>query len=226
MSYEVKLKLRLENIKEYSIPKRCSSCYAKQAKERRVLQAEHMLKGKKKIRWTIQLPVCKSCDYMMEVLANYRPSKHGPPWRARGNRYVAVVFVALVVIAVTLQIIPAGSIPGLTSQIKNWLLAGLAVVFLVMYYWNWQVSQKARMSVYRDLVDEDGHEFGDVNVVDDTYGPVLIFDNEAYGKAFEDANPKYIVTDISEQLDYGEEMAPIPRWKRWLQSFMGAFRIR
>lgn len=227
MSYEVRLKIRLENLKSQSIPKRCSSCYGKPARNRRVLTALYQARRMQRVQWNIQLPLCDTCQGLAEVLADYRPSKHGPAQRAKGNRQAALALLILSVIAIAAVIIPNTAFVNMIGVNRGLVFALLAALFGGTYYWNHQANQRGREAAYQNMVDQVGHEFGDVTIEKGTYGPILTFDNDDYGRAFAEANPDFVLeADVpQEELDQYlvDRETRSERVVRWLQS---AFRIR
>ena len=226
MSYQVKLRLRLEDIQAHSVPKQCSSCFARQAPERRMVMARYNVKRGENIQWSIQLPLCKACHDLVDVLQNYRPSKHGPPDRAKGNRRTALVLVLLSLAAIAILLAPYSLITAVYGLDKAWVSGVLGAVFIGAYLWNYRANERARLAVYQEMVGRAGHTLGDVQITKGRQGPILIFDNEDYGNAFAKSNKDLLVTG-DEQPDLDDQItAPEPRWKRLVRVFVNAFRIR
>jgi hypothetical protein len=196
VSYRVQLKLRLEDLKTYNVPKECSSCFHQPAPHRQVLTTEHRVGKQTRVQWMIQLPLCETCYQMQQVLDEYRPSQHGPPERAQGNRRATLAMVILVFLLAIGLWLPASSVPELGGSSKFWSLAVLGVVLVGVYYWNWRANQRAQLTIYRDMVVRAAHEFGKVEVEDEKQGPILTFDDEAFGHAFEESNRDLLITDL------------------------------
>jgi hypothetical protein len=227
MSYEVRLKIRLENLKSQSIPKRCSSCYAKPARHRRVLTTQYQARKMQRIQWNIQLPLCDTCQGLAEVLADYRPSKHGPPERATGNRNAALALLIVSVVAIVSLFLPNNlfiSTLGISKGIAFFLLAAL---FGGIYYWNYQANQRGRVAAYQKMVDEIGHPFGDVTIEKGTFGPVLTFDNDEYGQAFAEANSEFVLDEVIPEEELDKYLADREtRAEKIMRFLLTAFRIR
>jgi len=232
VSYRVRLRLRLENLKAYSVPKRCSSCGRKPATERRVLHAEHRAPRREgqRIRWAIQLPLCQTCHAMAEVLHNYRPSRHGPLWRAAGNRWAAGGLLVLALMAIGILWVPTNRFVEWTASLR-YLASGVSgVAFVSLYLWNYWANRRARVVAYRNLAEAAGIEFGDVRAYADAsrggQGPVLVFDNDDFGRAFADSNREHVVIEGEDHLI--EEPAPRPKStaQRIGRLLLDAFRVR
>jgi hypothetical protein len=200
VSYQVQLKPRLEDIKAYSVPKECSSCFRRPAPQRRLLTAQIQVGRRTRVEWMIHLPLCEPCHEMYQVLYHYLPSRHGPPDRRRGNRRATLALMILVLGAIAGLILPESLAPWLTglNRFGVVFVIGLAVVGL--YHWNSRASQRARSALYRGMVEEAGYEFGDAEFRNvepprgifgkrgEEQGPILVFENEAFGRTFEKAN--------------------------------------
>jgi hypothetical protein len=203
MSYQVQLKPRLENIKAPSVPKQCSSCSGKPAPRHRSLTSLQRMEKRAKVQWTIQLPLCEPCYQMYQVLYHYLPSQHGTPEQRRSNRRTSLVQLGLFLVTVVSIALPESLVPWLTALNKFGILLVMGALIIGITYWNSRASQNARSALYKDLVQKAGHEFGDVEIRSaelprstfsfgrqkgDVQGPTLLFDNEAFGRAFEKAN--------------------------------------
>ena len=203
MSYQVQLRPRLENIKASSVPKQCSSCSAKPAPRHRSLTSLQSMGRRARVQWTIQLPLCETCYAMYQVLYHYLPSQHGTPEQRRANRRTSMIQLALLLVTMASIALPESLVPWLTALNKFAILLVMGALFIGITYSNSRASQNARSALYQDLVDKAGHEFGDVEIrgvepprstfsfarrKGDVQGPTLLFDNEAFGRAFEKAN--------------------------------------
>ncbi len=135
MSYQVELKLRLEDLQAHNVPKWCSSCFGRPARERRELTAQYQLKRGHAIRWTIQLPLCQGCNEMAEVITSYRPSKHGPPERAQGHRWAALALLVVSVVAIAALMVPQSTVTELTGLTHPAMFTILAMLFVGLYLW-------------------------------------------------------------------------------------------
>lgn len=213
MSYRVQLKPRLETIKAGSVPRQCSSCSGKPAPRHRSLTSLQQVGRRAKVQWTIQLPLCETCYEMYQVLYYYLPSQHGSPEQRRSNRRTSLLQLILFLGTALAIVLPQSLVPWLTSLNKFIILLAAGAIFIGVSYWNSRVNQNARSALYNDLVERAGHEFGDVELsgVDpprsmftlyirkrsDAPGPILAFDNEAYGRAFEKANPGLLAAGSS-----------------------------
>jgi hypothetical protein len=224
VSYPVRLKLRLENLKQHNVPKRCSSCFRKPAPERRIITAQHQINKKHRFQWAIQLPLCPTCYEMAEVLTGYRPSKHGPPQRARNNKLAALGLLVLSLLAIVAFILPKDVYIQSLGVPKHWVFGVFAVIFVGVYYWNYRANQRGQMAAYQALVDRAGYPFGDVTIESSATGPILIFDNEDFGRAFEQANPDSTSPDSEDQAAVIE---PVPETMvdRFVDFLTTAFRI-
>ena len=212
MSYQVQLKPRLENIKASSVPKQCSSCSGKSAPRHRSLSSLQRMQRRAKVQWTIQLPLCETCYQMYQVLYHYLPSQHGTPEQRRSNRRTSLVQLGLFLVTMLSIALPESLVPWLTALNKFGILLVMGALFIGITYWNSRASQNARSALYQDLVGKARHEFGDVEIrhaepprptfsfgrpKGDAQGPTLLFDNEAYGRAFEKANPDLLAARSS-----------------------------
>jgi len=212
MSYQVQLKPRLENIKASSVPKQCSSCSGKPAPRHRSLTSLQRMDRRAKVQWTIQLPLCETCYQMYQVLYHYLPSQHGTPEQRRANRRTSLVQLGLFLVTVLSIDLPESLVPWLTALNKFGILLVMGALFIGITYWNSRASQNDRSALYQDLVQKAGYEFGDVEIrhaepprrtfsfgkpKDDAQGPTLLFDNEAFGQAFEKANPSLLAARSS-----------------------------
>ena len=220
--HQVKLKLRLDDLQAPSVPKRCSSCFGRPARERRTLTAQYQLKRGHAIRWTIQLPLCQECNEMAEVITSYRPSKHGPAERAQGNRWAASALLVVSVAALAALIVPQSAVTELTGLTSPAMFTILAMLFVGLYLWNYRANQYARLAMYEDLVDQAGHPFGGVTVEKGKRGPILVFDNEEFGRAFEESNQDHLVKDEEMEDDLDTET----RTERLVRLLRAAFRLR
>lgn len=206
MSYQVQFKPRLEDIKAHSVPKRCSSCFRRPAPQRRQLSTQLQIGRGTQVQWMIQLPLCKTCYEMYQVLYRYLPSRHGPPERRRGNRRVPLALMILVVGAIVNLALPSRLVPWLTDQNKFAVFLVLGVAIIGLYYWNSRANQRAKSTLYQKMVETAGHEFGDVHIRSaeaargifgakgEAQGPILVFDNEKFGRAFEESNQDLLST--------------------------------
>jgi hypothetical protein len=203
VSYQVELKPRLEDVQAFSVPKRCSSCYRQPADRRRLITTLLQVDKRTSVRWRIQVPLCDTCHEMYDVLYNYLPSKHGPPERRRENRWASLALVILSLLAVINIALPRWLVPWHTDMSKFLVVVVLGLMFIITVYWNARTSERARGALYQAMVEKAGYEFGDVQVqhVEPPRGllprfrekkeekaPVVTFDNEAFGAAFEKAN--------------------------------------
>ncbi len=159
---------------------------------------------------------------MAEVLTSYRPSKHGPPERAQGNRWAAVALLVVSVIAIAALIVPHSTVTELTGLTNLEMFIILAMLFVGVYLWNYRANQYARLAVYEDLVDQAGHPFGDVTVENGKRGPILVFDNEEFGRAFEESNQDHLVEDEGVEDDLDTET----RTERVVRLLRAAFRLK
>ena len=202
MSYEVQLKPRLEDIKSYSVPKQCSSCFRKPAPKYRVLTTQLMMDRRNKVQWVIQLPLCKTCYEMYDVLYRYRPSRHGPPKRRRTDQWASLAMLLLFLAGIVNVLLLPMLIPGHNDLSKFLVLLVLGLILAVVYHWNTQASQRARAALYEEMVEKAGHGFCDAHIESvepprgllsmfkkyELQGPTLTFENEKFGQAFEKAN--------------------------------------
>lgn len=227
MSHEVRLKIRLEDRKSQSIPKRCSSCFGKPAPNRRVLTAQYQARRLQRVQWNIQLPLCDRCQAMAEVLADYRPSKHGPTARARDNKRVAAVLAILSIAAIIALFVPATTYTTTIGFGKGIVFGVLALAFVGLYYWNYRANENGREAAYQAMAEQVGHKFGDVTIEKGVYGPILTFDNEEFGRAFAEANPDFILDADIPQAEIDQFMVEretkLERVVRYLRM---AFRIK
>jgi len=76
--------------------------------------------------------------------------------------------------------------------------------------------------VYEDLVDQAGHPFGGVTVEKGKRGPILVFDNEEFGRAFEESNQDHLVKDEEMEGDLDTET----RTERLVRLLRAAFRLK
>jgi len=203
MSYEVQLRPRLEDIKSYTVPKQCSSCFRKPAPKQRVLTAQLMMDRRNKVQWLIQLPLCQACYDMYDIVHNYRPSLHGPPERRQANRWATLAILFLFLAGVVNVLLVPLLVPAHTDLNKFIVLVVLGLILVGVYYWNTLASQRAQSALFQDLVEKAGHGFSDAHIRVEPpprgplspikkykpKGPTLIFDNEEFGQAFEKANP-------------------------------------
>ncbi len=186
------------------------------------MTAQYHLKRGHAIQWTIQLPLCQGCNEMAEVLTIYRPSKHGPPERAQGNRWAALVLLVVSVVAIAALIVPQSTVTELTGLTNPEMFTILAMLFAGLYLWNYRANQYARLDMYEDLVDQAGHPFGDVTVENGKRGPILVFDNEEFGRAFEESNQDHLVKDEGLEDNLDTET----RTERVVRLLRAAFRLR
>ena len=76
--------------------------------------------------------------------------------------------------------------------------------------------------MYEHLVDQAGHPFGGVTVEKGKRGPILVFDNEEFGRAFEESNQDHLVKDEEMEDDLDTET----RTERLVRLLRAAFRLR
>jgi len=150
---------------------------------------------------------------MYQVLYNYLPSRFGPPDRRQGNRRASLALTLLFLVAIANLALPQSLVPWLTELNKFLILLGLGVIFIGLYYWNSRANQRARMGLYQQLVEKAGHEFGNAEIHNlesprgfitkkvEKQGPILIFDNEAFGQAFEKSNPDLLSTNTPDSAE-------------------------
>ncbi len=226
MSYQVRLKIRLEDRSAHTIPKRCSSCFARPAHRRRVLTAQYQARRLERIQWTIQLPLCDQCHNLADVLSNYRPSKHGPPSRAIWNKRAALALVLLSFVGIALFVLPQSLFLSTFGLNKSPFYLIMGSAFIGTYYWNYRANENGRVEAYRLLCEQVGHEFGDVSIEKGTYGPILNFDCEPYGRAFEEANPDFILgPDVSESELEKYRIPEETRAEKIVRILRSAFRV-
>ena len=135
MSYQVRLKLCLEDLQVHSVPEWCSGCFGRPARGRRTLTAQYQIKRERAIRWTIQLPLRQGCNEMAQVLTSYRPSKHGPPERAQGNRWAPLPLLVVSVVAMAGLVVPQSTVTELTGLTTPAMFTILAMLFAGLYLW-------------------------------------------------------------------------------------------
>ncbi len=76
---------------------------------------------------------------MAEVLTSYRPSKHGPPERAQGNRWAPLALLVVSVVAIAALMVPQSMVTKLTGLTNPAMFIILAVLFAGLYLCtNWE----------------------------------------------------------------------------------------
>ena len=73
-----------------------------------------------------------------------------------------------------------------------------------------------------DLVDQAGHPFGGVTVEKGSQGPILVFANEEFGRAFEESSQDHLVKDDGMEDDLETET----RMERLARLLRAAFRLK
>ena len=76
--------------------------------------------------------------------------------------------------------------------------------------------------MYEDLVDQASHPFGGVTVEKGKRGLILGFDNEEFGRAFEESNQDHLVKDEGVEDDLDRET----RTERVVRLSRAAFRLK